>query len=140
MSTSKFLVGTLVGGIVYFILGFLVYAIILEGFFAAHAGTATGVMKTDEMQYWPLVLGNFGHAALLSFVFLKWANIKTFGAGLGAGFILGFLMAFGFDLVMYDTSNIMDLTAAIVDPIAYAVISGIVGGVIGGVVGMGKQS
>lgn len=137
MNNSKFLIGTLVGGVVFFILGFVVYAILLESFFTAHAGSATGVMKT-EMQYWPLFLGNLAHAALLSFIFLKWANIKTFGAGFSAGLIIGFLISLGVDMVMYDTSNIMDLTGSVTDAIVYSLITAVAGGIIGWVVGMGK--
>jgi hypothetical protein len=126
-----------VGGAVIFILGFVVYALLMESFFAAHAGSATGVMKT-EMQYWPLILGNLAHAALLSFIFLKWAGIKTFGAGFSAGLIIGFLISFGVDMVMYDTSNIMDLTGSVADAVVYSLITAIAGGVIGWMLGMGK--
>lgn len=139
MNTSKFLVGTLVGGVVFFLLGFIVYALLLESFFAAHAGSATGVTKT-EMQFWPLILGNLAHAALLSYIFLKWANIKTFGAGFSAGLTIGFLIALGFDMIMYDTSNIMDLTGTVTDVIVYSLLSAIAGGVIGLVLGMGKAN
>ena len=138
MNNKKFLLGTLAGGVAFFFLGFLVYAVALESFFAAHAGSATGVMKT-EMEWWPLILGNLAHAALLSYIFLKWANIKTMGAGFSAGVTIGFFMAVGFDMIMYDTSNIMDLTAAIVDIIVYTIMTGIVGGIVGWVVGMGKE-
>lgn len=140
MNTKKFIIGTLAGGITYFLLGFIVYAILLEGFFAAHAGSATGVPKTTEMQYWPLFIGNLGHAALLSYVFLKWADIKTFNAGLMGGMAIGFFMTLGFDMVSFDTTNIMDMTGAIADVFVFTVISAIVGGVVGAVLGMGNKS
>jgi hypothetical protein len=134
MNNSKFLVATLIGGIAYFILGFLVYAVALEGFYAAHAGSATGVAKTD-MQFWPLALGNLSHAALLAYIFLKWAGIKTFGAGFSAGATIGFFVSLGFNMIGYDTSNVQDLTASVVDVFVWAIMTGIVGGIVGWVLG-----
>lgn len=130
MNPKQFALGTLTGGVAYFFLGFLVYAVILAGFFEANMGTATGVMKTD-MQWWPLILGNLASGALLTLVFLKWANISTFSSGASAGAIIGFLVASGYDLIMYDTSNIMNLTGTLVDIVVYTLISALVGGLIG---------
>jgi hypothetical protein len=138
MNTKKFILGTLIGGIAYFFLGFIAYALLLEDFFVAHAGSATGVMKT-EMQYWPLFLGNVGHAALLSYIFLKWANIKTFSSGLSAGAVIGFFMTIGHDLISFDTSNVMDITGVMGNVVVYTFITAIVGGVVGAVLGMGKN-
>jgi hypothetical protein len=138
MNNSKFVVATIAGGIAYFILGFLVYAVALEGFYAAHAGTAENVAKTDGMQYWPLILGELGHAALLAYIFLKWAGIKTFGAGFSAGVTIGFFVSLGFNMIAYDTSNVMDLTGHIVDVFVWAIMTGIVGGVVGWVAGKGN--
>jgi hypothetical protein len=136
MDVKKFLIGTITGGIVYFLLGFVVYALAFDQFFIAHAGSATGVTKTEAMQYWPLFLGNIGHAALLSYIFLKWANVKSFLAGLSAGAAIGFFMTLGHNLIQYDTTNIMDITGALADVIVYTIITSITGGVVGAVLGM----
>jgi hypothetical protein len=137
MNTSKFVVATLAGGAAYFILGFLVYALLLEDFYTAHAGSATNVAKT-EMQYWPLILGNLAHAALLAYVFLKWAGIRTFSAGFSAGATIGFFVSLGFNMIQYDTTNILDLTGNVVDVFVWAILTGIVGGVVGWVAGKGN--
>lgn len=136
MDTRKFLIGTITGGIVYFLLGFVVYALLLDSFFESHSGTASGVEKTLEMQYWPLFIGNLAQAALLSYVFVKWAHIKTFSTGLSAGLVIGFLMMLGHNLIQYDTTNIMDLTGHIAEVVAYTIITALVGGVVGAVIGM----
>ena len=130
MNTKQFAIGTLTGGVAYFFLGFLVYAVILAGFFEANMGSATGVMKTD-MQWWPLILGNLASGALLTLIFLKWANISTFSSGAIAGATIGFLVASGYDLIMYDTSNIMNLTGTLVDIAVYTLMSALAGGLIG---------
>lgn len=138
MNNKKFLFGTLSGGVTLFILGFIVYALLLENFFIEHAGSATGVAKT-EMQFWPLIVGNLSLGALLAYLFLKWAAIKSFGEGFRAAVLIGFFIAFGYDMIMYDTSNIMDLTATLVDIIAFSAMMGIAGGIIGLTVGAGSR-
>ena len=134
MDTKKFLIGTLAGGVVYFFLGYLVYGLLLQGFYEANAGSATGVMRSDdEMVWWALVLGNLAFAALLTYIFLKWAHISTFKSGLRGGAAIGFFMAFSFNLIMYATTNIMNLTSAVVDIIVATIMTAIIGGVIGAV-------
>ena len=138
MDIKKLVLGTLAGGVAYFFLGFLIYAIIMEDFFASH--TVEGIMKSDtEMKYYPMVAGNLAHAALLAFVFLNWAKIKSFSAGLVGGAIIGFLMASGFDLISYDTSKVMSMIGTLVDIVVYTVMTALVGGVVGAVLGMGNN-
>ena len=132
MNTKKFIIGTVAGGIAFFILGFLIYAVLLSGFFASNAGSASGVQK-EQMDWWALVLGNMSFAALLSYIFLKWAHISTFGGGLRAGAIIGLFTNLGWDLVMYGTSNLMNLSATLVDVIAWTVVVALVGGIIGAI-------
>ena len=45
MTTQRFAIGTVVGGLVLFFLGYLVFGVVFADFFAANAGTATGVQK-----------------------------------------------------------------------------------------------
>ena len=133
MDTKKFLTGTVVGGIAYFILGYLFYAVLFGDFFAANSGGATGVDKTENMVWWSLILGNLVGAALLTYIFLKWAHISTFKSGLRAGAVIGLLMGLSFDLVMYATSYLLNLQAALMDAVIYTVMTALVGGAIGAV-------
>lgn len=133
MDTKKFLTGTVVGGITNFILGFIFYAVLFGDFFANNGGGATGVDKTENMVWWSLILGNFAIGALLSYIFIKWAHISTFNSGLRAGAVIGFLMALGFDLIMFGTSYFLNFTATIVDIAIATVMTALVGGAIGAV-------
>ncbi len=140
MNTKKFLIGTLVGGVAFFFLGYLIYGMALTDFFSQHTGTATGVAKPmEELVWWALILGNLASAALLSYIFLKWANISSFGAGASAAAVIGFLIVTSFDFVIFATANISDLTGTAVDIIAYTVMTAIAGGIIGAVLGMVKS-
>ncbi len=127
---------TLAGFVVYFMLGFILYGVLLMDFYSSHTGTATGVMRIDaDMQWWALIAGNVVQAYLLVYIFGNWANITTFGGGLKAGAIIGFIMSLGISLNMYGTTNISDLTSTLVDPVVMSVMLGITGGVIGWVLG-----
>lgn len=134
MDTKKFLIGTLAGGIVYFFLGFLVYGILLQGFFEANSGSATGVMRLeDEMQWWALILGNLAYAGFITYVFLKWAHISTFKSGLRGGAAMGFLLILGYNLTSYGVMNLYNLTSTLVDIVVATAITAIIGGVVGAV-------
>lgn len=139
MNTNKFLMGTVAGGITFFLVGFIIYGLALMSFFEAHAGSATGVAKAD-MVWWALILGNMSSAALLSYIFLKWANISSFGSGASAAAIIGFFMSLSYDMVNFATTNAMDMTGAFADVVVSVVYFAIGGGVIGAVLGMGKKS
>lgn len=127
---------TLAGFVVLFLLGWLFYGMLLMDFYQNNSGSATGVMKAEtEMVWWALVVGNICQAYLLVYIFGKWANISTFSGGLWSGAVIGLIIGLAFNLNMFATSNLMNLTAALVDPLVSAVMMGMTGGVIGVVLG-----
>lgn len=140
MDTTKFLLGTIGGAITALILGYLLYGMLLMGFFESNLGTATGVMKgTDELNWLWMIIGHLFAGAFISYIFLKWANISTFSGGASAGAIIGFLMAGSYDLIGYATTNVYNLTAALADIVVTAIIVAITGGVVGLILGMGQK-
>jgi hypothetical protein len=141
MNTKKFLIGGLVGGIVYFFLGYLLYGKLLSDFFHSNAGTATGVDKPmDQFEWWALILGNVLSGCLLSYVFVK-SNITSPGTGLLTGGVIGLLVAAGYDLVSYSVSNLMTTTSVFGDIGIFTVMSAIAGAFVGWVCGaVGKAS
>jgi hypothetical protein len=140
MGTKKFVIGTLVGGITYFILGYLIYGMALSGFFSRNSLGPPGSMKTmNDIIWWALILGNLAGAALLTYIFLKLTNINSFGSGARVGAAIGFLMGLSTDLIQFATANNLDRKATLVDVIVVTVMTAIVGGVIGVVLGMGTK-
>ncbi len=133
MDTKKFLIGTVVGGFTYFILGFLFYGLLFMDYFNGNLGSATGVYKTDDLVWWSLLLGNFAGAGLLTYIFLKWAHISTFKSGLRAGTVIGLLMTLSWDLISYATSNILNLQASLMDVVIGTIMTAIAGAAIGAV-------
>jgi hypothetical protein len=135
MSTSKILIAGLVTGVVAFLLGWLFYGILLMDFFESNAGNATGVSRGESMIWWALIAGNLIWGIFFAYIFGKWANISTAMTGAKAGAIIGLLLGAGWGLIYYGTSDIMNLTATIVDILVTGVTSAIMGAVAGWMLG-----
>ncbi len=131
MNTKKFLIGGIVGGISYFLLGYLFYGSLFADFFAKNAGSATGVPKPmDQFIWWSLILGNILGGCLLSYVFVK-SGVKSVGSGILTAAVIGLLMAGSYDFLMYSTSNLTTMTGLIGDICIYTLMSAITGAIIG---------
>jgi len=141
MNTKKFLIGGLVGGVVYFLLGYLFYGNLLSDFFHNNAGTATGVDRAmDQFEWWSLALGNVLSGCLLSYVFVK-SGITSAAAGLVTGGVIGLLMAAGYDFISYGVANLMTTTSVFGDIGTFTIMSAITGAIVGWVCGrIGKAS
>ena len=134
MNTKSFLFGTISGAVAFFLVGYLFYGFILVDFFEANQGSATGVMK-EQPDMVLLFLGEIAWGAMFTYIFLQWANIRTFATGAKAGAILGFLIGLGFNLISVGTANVMNLTGALVDSVVQLVMGAVAGGLIGLVLG-----
>ena len=138
MNTKNFFLGGIVGGVVYFLLGWLFYGTLLTTFFHEHPGTATNVEKPmDQMVWWALILGNLLTGFLLAYIFSK-SGVSTLASGLVTGAVVGLLMCTSIDLIMYATTNISSKKAMAADVATFTVMSAIAGAVVGAVMGMGK--
>ena len=132
MDMKRFLIGTIVGGITMYILGYLIWALAFAGFFATNVGSATGVVRQPGL-VWAVALGSLSLAGLITLAVGSRAGSATIGSGFKVGAIVGFLVWFGVDFIHYGVTNVDNLAATIVDPLLELVRAGIVGAVIAGV-------
>ena len=141
MNTKKFLIGGIIGGIVYFLLGYVFYGKLLSDFFHNNAGTASNVDRAmDQFMWWSLALGNVFGGCLLSYVFVK-SNVNSVGSGLVTGAGVGLLAAASYDFISYGVSNLMTTTSVLGDIGTFTVMSAITGAIVGWVCGLiGKAS
>ncbi len=140
MEMKKFLTGTLVGGIAFFFLGYLFYGVLLAGFFSAHYASSATIKSMEAIVWWALILGNVASGALLTYIFLKWANVASFGSGASAAATIGFFIGLSMDLIRFATEGTFDLTGSLTDVVVMTVMYGVTGGIIGAVLGMGNKS
>ena len=134
MDIKRLVIGTVAGGIALFILGYVIWNMLFVEFFAANAGSATGVVK-DSQVVWALSLGSLCYAALLTLAIGTRAGSATIVEGLKIGAIVGGLMWFAVDLTLYAVWNVSNLTAAIADSLLELIRAGISGAVIAAVLG-----
>ena len=141
MNTQKFLVSGIVGGIVSFLGGYLIYGLLMDSFFINNPGTVSvGVMRNMHDFVWlSLCLGSLLQGLFISYIFNKWANISTLGAGAIAGLIIGFFMSSSFDSMMYATTNIMSKKGALGDIVCTTILAGMIGAAVGMMNGIGKK-
>jgi hypothetical protein len=139
MDAKRFVIGTLVGGITLYVLGLLIFDLTFGAFYAANAGSATGVARGARLE-WAVALGTLSYAALVTLAIGSHAASPTIGAGGRIGAVVGFLCWFTADFTLYGLTNTANLTRTVVDPLLEAVRGGIGGAVIVAVVEMVTES
>ncbi len=139
MDIKKLLIGGIAGGVAYFLLGWLVYGILLMDFMNNHTGTAGNVARA-EPDFMYLIIGNLAMGFLMTYIFIK-ANVSGIASGIMTGGILGLLTSVGYDCMIYATTTTMSKTGMAADVAATTVMSAVVGGIIAILIGMfTKQS
>lgn len=142
MNITKLFTGGIVGGIVFFLLGYLFYGLLFADFMASAAAVqpkASGVMRSMEKLNWlGLILGNLFAGFLIAYVLLK-SNVTTLAGGLVTGAIVGFLMSSSVDLTSYGVTYINRIKGVMADVAIFTAMSAISGAIVGLVVGRGAK-
>jgi hypothetical protein len=124
------LVGALVGGVVMFLLGFLLFGLLLSEYFKGNTIEYAGLVK-DPPVIWAIFLFNLAWAYLIAFV-LDYAGRSGWGEGAKAGAIIMFILALGIDLEFHAFMNIhKELAPMIVHILIVTLMGGVAGAVIG---------
>jgi len=140
---ARLLAATVAGGIAFFVLGFIIYGLILDPTVMKPNMNPDAAKLMKDPPVWVfLVLANFVSAFLLAYIFDKWATISTFVGGLYGGAVVFFLMALSFQLMFAAFMNVStSYIPAVADVIGSTVLGGLAGGVIGFVLGkMNRQT
>lgn len=138
-SNLKLILATLGGAILSFLLGWLVYGVLLMGFYESNTTHYDGLIK--EMPNIPLIfISTLAMSFFLAFAFQRWAGFKSFGKGFTGGLIFGFLIGLGWDMSFLSMYNLYPFSVVIVDVVTSTILNGIVGGVIALILGYEKKS
>ena len=141
MNTNKFLVGGIIGGVANFLLGWVVWGMLLMNFMKEHTSElGKSVMRPDDQMIWgALIAGNLLFGFLLSYILNK-AGVMSAGAGAFTGAVIGLLFSATINCFNYAFMDMSDMTAMGVDLVASTAVTAIVGGIIGWYLGMGKKA
>ncbi len=138
MKTNKILLGGITGGVALFLLGWVIYGILLMDFATTNYNQCMN-RPMEGMIWWALILSNLALGFLLATIF-SWSGITGMMAGAKTAGIIGLLLGVSLDLSFYSmTTMYTNPTAIFVDVIAYIVYLAIAGGVVGWVMGMIKK-
>ena len=130
---TKTIVGGLIGGVVFFLLGWLVWGFLLKDTMTS----CTGCMRPEEdlMNMKTMVmaiLSNLLYGIFLAWVLSKFAGVNSFSTGLKNGALFMALLGIAMDLGFYAYSTMFtSMSCMLIDIVLNIVMGGIVGGVIG---------
>lgn len=140
MNANKILIAGVAGGIIFFLLGWLVYGILLMDFMSENAGPGAASIHKESMEMWALVVSNFAWGFLFAIMFGRWSAGVTPGEGAMRGATTGLLVALFLDMSMYAMSNVLTVKTLIADIAAMALIAAIGGWSIAFILRMGKRT
>ena len=123
MKVKNFVISGLIGSIVVFLLDGLFYNVIFKDYFPS----------TDVNDYTLLyiLIGELVYGLFVSYIFIKWAQIKTFTPGARAGAIIGLFL--GIYISFFHMALMADakVSVAVLDTGIMILTSAVMGGLIG---------
>lgn len=138
MNSNKIIISGIAGGVAYFLLGWLIYGIVLSDFMAAN-GNQCIMRPMEQMIWWAMIVSNIAGGLLLAFI-LSWANCSSVASGVRIGAIIGLLLGISIDLSFYSMSTLyLNMTGVIVDIAVTVFMMAAIAAVVAWVMGMGKK-
>lgn len=129
MNTKQLVVGTVVGAIVLYAVGYVLFDVLLKDFYAANSGTVPGLFRETQI-LWAVAVGALAYAALIIFALRGSAASLDVTSGAKVGATVGFLIWACADFTLLGISHMNTPTLAIVDPLVELVRGGITGAVL----------
>jgi len=129
MNIKKMLIAGTIGGILFFLFGWVVYGVLLKEYFFKNTGAAGHLDRVDIIMG-TVFLGSLLEGYVYAYVFTR-ANVESLKDGMITGGILGFLMISAFDCMMYGTTLILSKHSLVADILASTFIAIVVGAILG---------
>ncbi len=139
MDIKKLLIGGIVGGILYFGLGYLIYGNLLMGFMQKNAGVVSVDRAQADLQFLYIAIGSVLQGFLIAYIFVR-ANVSSVGSGFVTAGVVGLLSSAGMDSIMYGTTLSMSKTMMAADVAAATVMTAVIGAILALVMNMGKKA
>lgn len=131
---TRVLLAALAGGVAIFLLGWLIYGILLMDTMRSINPQVPGFEK-EAPELWAIALSNVVWALLYALIFDRWAGISTFKTGAIAGAWMSALIALSIDLYFLAATNVMSINGLLLDVIVNVFMGAVLGGVVALVLG-----
>ncbi len=129
MKTNKLIVAGLIGSIVHFFLGWIVYGILLMNTMQTHTNQSI-FRKDEEMIFWSIIAGSLCFGFLLSYILEK-SNVTGLKNRTSLSVFVGLLMAAYINFSSFGTSTVYsDIVGVLTDTLAGGLVAGFTGWVI----------
>ena len=122
MNRRGFLTGTVIGAVVLYVVGFLVYGLALA--------TPTVSDREAPLFVW-IFPAQLAWSALLAFILFNSAAPPSVTNGFKVGAVTGFLQAVTMALMFYAVTTLPITTMTFVDPFVWGALSGVGGAAVG---------
>jgi len=132
MDMKRIAIGTIVGGIAYFVLGYLIFNLAAGDYYAANRPPG---FSRDAPIVWAAALGS-----LLTLGIMSRAGALTIAGGVVTGALYNFLVWFGVDFLHHSGQEAQNLTLTVVDPLLELIRGGLTGAAIAAVLAMVPKS
>jgi uncharacterized membrane protein len=123
------IIATVVGTVVLFVLGYVIWGMVFVDFFEANVGAATNVAREAPI-IWAQILGCVLYGAAITLAIQGKGESADVMAGLTTGAIVGVLIWGTADITLFSINQVNNLTGTIVDIVLEAVRGGITGAVV----------
>jgi uncharacterized membrane protein len=130
MNTKQWVVGTVGGGVVVMVAGYVIFEMLLGDFYRSNTGSATGVTRDPQIM-WAIAIAALAYAALILFALKGQAAPVSVSSGMKVGATVGFLLWLCADFTIYGATNTNSLNLTLVDPFVELVRGGITGAALG---------
>lgn len=136
MKTNKILVGGVIGGVVLFLVSWVVWGILLKDYMIANYNQC---FMNKDIIWWALIVSNIAVGLLFSTVF-SFTDKSGIVHGIKAAAVIGFLMTIFIDLQFYSMSSMFNgFGVVILDVILSTVVFGICGAAVAWGMGLVKK-
>lgn len=115
--------------VVTFLLGWLVFGMLLMDFYKSHTMQYPGLMK-DPPIFWAIGAANLAWGLVMAYI-LNIAGIRSVAKGFVTGFLIYGLFMAGVDAMFYAQMNLIGMKILAIDVAVNAFFGGISGAVIG---------
>jgi hypothetical protein len=126
---AKTIIAGIVTGVVVFILGFVIFMLLLGSYYDQNTMHYPGFAKASA-DYLFLAVSCLAYGLLLAYIFAL-GNITDAKKGFMAALIIGLLVQINFDTYIYAQFNLWGRKLIAIDVVVNGIVSGIVGAFLG---------